>query len=75
MPYVQRKARQQPWYHAPLPRCETSIMYGNHEQCVNSGRYTDVKTQRHKLCRIHGLMVDFDIMLIPETTIILRGEL
>lgn len=60
---MQRIAKQQPWYHKPLPRCDAVILRTK-EQCVFSARYQAADGRDIKLCKIHAELVDFKIKRI-----------
>jgi hypothetical protein len=68
---IQRTAQFQPWYHRPLPRCDTLIGLDK-EQCVFSARYTDTDGRGIHLCKTHANMVDFPVKLIRPARVILR---
>lgn len=70
MKHIVRIARQQPWYHQPLPRCDTLTL--DDEQCTFSARWEDAKTGRVKLCKTHADMADFPVRLIRPKAVTLR---
>jgi hypothetical protein len=55
-----RTARQQPWYHQPLPRCITETVAKT--QCTFSARYEIVGKPGAFVCKTHG-----DMLLSTET--------
>lgn len=67
---IRRAAKQQPWYHQPLPRCDTETLTG--ERCIFSARYTDSKTGRIKLCKVHADMAVFKTRPIGARVVTLR---
>jgi hypothetical protein len=64
---IYRKAKQQPWYHEPLPQCIAETH--RQEQCMFTARYEKVGNSRITLCKTHADMADFPMKLIPESQI------
>lgn len=65
-----RVAKQTPWYHAPLPRCDAITL--QKEQCIYSARFTAVDGRDIKLCKTHADMADFPLKPIRARNINLR---
>lgn len=67
-----RRAKQQPWYHKPLPRCDTETLDGT--QCTFSATWEDSATGTKFLCKVHAHMAIFKVRRIRETVIKLGEE-
>lgn len=72
---IRRDAKQMPWYHVPLPRCEARRK-ADDAQCVFSARYEghphNGNGQPVGLCKTHADMADFPTRLIRVKKITLR---
>lgn len=67
---LNRVAKQQPWYHEPLPRCITTTLAKN--QCIFSARFMAKDNPLIVLCKMHADMADFPVKQIPPNRINLR---
>jgi hypothetical protein len=74
---IRREAKQMPWYHVPLPRCEASRKLDG-VQCIFSARYEGRPHNGNgnpvELCKMHADMADFPVRLIRVKKITLRRD-
>lgn len=69
-----RRAKQQPWYHKPKPRCMAKT-WDETEQCTFSATYVTVLSGVVTyLCKLHKDMADFPMTQIAEDKIDIREK-